>query len=240
MIQKEPFLLPFINDFRIEPDGENNVASYSINERIVRVDRDLLRDYLDNEVKKNDRLFTLRVVRHEVEHARNLQRLHEGRDDIESSIIKIALKDYAVEHGLDYFDSFDKTDFFALDAKWRRKENRRINPEERLTDIRAWRYLVNLLKNQRTTEDLLLARSNLYYAYTKGYTENPYYIEAPTYRFLLNMGMYHEYYLFKKRVEEKHDYTFETRLMYGLPLKTDEFDAQILKKVRLQKRKRDN
>ena len=40
--------------------------------------------------------------------------------------------------------------------------------------------------------------------------------------------------------EAERDYSFETRLMYGLPLKTDEFDAQILKKVRLQKRKRDN
>ncbi len=55
---------------------------------------------------------------------------------------------------------------------------------------------------------------------------------------MLNMGMYHQYYLFKKRVEERRDYSFNTRLMYGLPLRREEFDQQILKKVRLQKRKK--
>ena len=238
MIQKESSLAPFVNDFRLEPDGENNIASYSLGERIIRVDTDRLRDCLDKEVIKNDRLFTLRVVRHELEHAKNLQRLHERRNDIESTIIKLALKDYAVAHGLDSLDYFDKTDFFLMEMRGRRKEYSRINPEERLTDIKAWKYLVNLLKNQRRSNDLLIARSNLYYAYKRGYEENPYYIESPVYRFLLKMGMYHEYYLFKKRVEEEHDYTFETRLTYGLPLTTKEYDAQILKKVRLQKKEK--
>ena len=240
MMQKEPGLTPFINDFRLEPDGAENIASYEMNNRIIRIDPERLREHIGSEVIKNDPIFTLRVVRNQIEHARNLQRLHEGRDDIESTVIRMALKDYALEHGLDHFDSYDKTDFFSLDARWRRLENYKTNPEARIADVRAWRYLVNLLKNQRVSEDLLIARSNLFYAYTQGYTENPYYIEAPTYRFLLNMGMYHEYYLLKKRVEEQRDYSFETRLMYGLPLKTDEFDAQILKKVRLQKRKKDN
>ncbi len=238
MIQKEPELVPFVNNFKIEPDGEGNIASYSMRERIIRVDRDLLRENLDAEPIKNDPIFTLRVVRHELEHARDLKKLHEGKDDIESAIIKIALRDYAIDHGLERFDFYDKTAFFMQDFNWRRKENRRVNPEERLADIRAWKYLVNLLKNQRTTQDLLIAKSKLYYAFIHGYQENPYFIEAPTYRFMLNMGMYHQYYLFKKRVEEKNEYSFYTRLMYGLPLKQEEFDRQILKTLGLQKRKK--
>ena len=113
----------------------------------------------------------------------------------------------------------------------------RVDPEERLSEIKAWKYLVNLLKNQRTTPDLLTARSNLYYAYVRGYKDNGYYIDAPTYQYLLKMGMYHQYYLFKRRVEEEKDYSFETRLTYGLPLNSStEYDKKILEKVRLRKR----
>jgi len=238
MIRKEPELIPFVNDFRLEPDGEGNVASYSLRDRIIRVDRDLLRYNLDKEPIKNDPIFTLRVVRHELEHAKDLKKLHEGRDDIESAIIKIAFRNYAIQHGFESLDYFDRDAFLMGDFIERKKANDRINPEERLADIRTWKYLVNLLKNQRNTKDLLIARSRLYYAFIRGYQENPYFMEAPAYRFMLKMGMYHQYYLFKKRVEEKKDYSFNTRLMYGLPLKQEEFDKQILKKVKLQIRKK--
>ncbi len=237
MAKKEPDVASFVSDFRLEPDGEENVASYSMEERIIRVDRDLLQEYLDTQ-GKNDPITTLKLIRHEFEHARDLKTLHEGRDDIESAVIKIALKDYAIDHGFDSFDYLDKGAFFMQSFPWKRKENRKTDPEERLADIRAWKYVVNLLKNQRNTKDLLVARTNLYYAFIRGYQENPYFLEAPTYRFMLNMGMYHQYYLFKKRVEERRDYSFNTRLMYGLPLRREEFDQQILKKVRLQKRKK--
>ena len=136
----------------------------------------------------------------------------------------------------DHWDSFDKTVEYYYTG--RKEEHYLIDPEERMTSIKSWKYLVNLLKNQRTTQDLLDARINLYLSYIRGYESNGWYLNPPTYEFLLKMGMYHEYYLFKKTVEQQQ-YVFNTRLMYGLPLIDDqEYDKKILQKVRLQKSKR--
>ena len=90
---------------------------------------------------------------------------------------------------------------------------------------------------EKKTEDLLTARANLYFAYTQGYNSNGWYLNPPTYEYLLNMRMMDEYRYLKKRVEEKQ-YVFGTRLQYGLPLiDGKEYDQKILQKVKLQKRK---
>ena len=136
------------------------------------------------------------------------------------------------------YDYYDKDDFYILMGRLKKASNYLIDPGERLADIRAWKYIVNLLKNQRTSDDLLVARSMLYYSYIRGYQHNRYYLDAPTYLYLIKMGMYHQYYLFKKRVEEQKNYSFETRLTYGLPLTEKEYDKSILRKVRLKKKDR--
>ncbi len=236
ILKKEEGLKPFIRNFKIVSTDEMSFGTYSNEDREICIHPNVILSV--NNGIQNKKLLALRVIRHEMEHARNLQTLYKEKSDIESAIVGFSLKRYAVEHGLDVYDYYDKNEFFALMERFKKIENYWIDPGDRLADIRAWKYMVNLLKNQRTSDDLLVARSMLYYAYIRGYQNNRYYIDAPTYQYLLRMGMYHEHYLFKKRVEEQKDYSFETRLTYGLPLTEKEYDKSILRKVRLQKKER--
>ena len=50
--------------------------------------------------------------------------------------------------------------------------------------------------------------------------------------------MLHEFYWLKNRIEDK-DYCFQTRLMYGLPLTTEEYQEKTLQKVKLKKVRKD-
>ena len=236
MMENEESLDEFITDFKVVNDNDYRLGAYSTDTRVIQINRENIASTSPDYVP-NKKILALQVIRKMMEHARNIQRLHECRDDIESTVIRYSLRSYALEHGLDKWDPFDKVDFVSLTYGGRKLEYRNLDPEERLVDIRSWKYLVNLLKNQRRTSDLLSARSNLYYSYVRGYNDNGFYIDAPTYQYLLKMGMYHQYYLFKRRVEEEKKYSFETRATYGLPLKNEsEFDAKILEKVRLQRK----
>ena len=93
--------------------------------------------------------------------------------------------------------------------------------------------MVNLLKNQRTTKDLLTARVGLYKAYAAGYEDNKYYLESPTFQFFLNVGLLREHNWLKKRFRN-HDYSFDTRILYGLPVTYKEYKEKILQKTRLK------
>ena len=232
----EEGLEPFVRDFVITDAIKGSLGSYSNDERKILINRE---NILTGRAQiKNKKMLALQVLRHEIEHARNLQRIYECRNDIESRVLKYSLKDYAVRHHLDSPDPFDRVDYNSFYFRLKRVENYDFDPGERIAEIKAWKYIVNLLKNQRRTEDLLVARSELFYAYARGYYSNGWYLNPPTYEFLLRMGMYHEHYLLKKRVEEEQ-YVFDTRLMFGLPLEDKkEYDKMILQKVRLQKSKR--
>ena len=232
IMKEEKGLEPFVLDFDIKVEDNPRLGSYNNETRQILVNPENIKEFPD---VSNKKLLALNVLRHEIEHARNLQRLYEFRSDIESTVVKYSLMEYAIDHRMAPITSFDQIDAFGM--AYRKIENYQIDPGERLADIKAWRYLVNLLKNQRRTDDLLEARKQLYYAYIRGYVSNGWYLNAPTYEYLLKMGLYHEYYLFKKRVEEKQ-YVLDTRLMCGLPLVYgDEYDKEILRKVKLQKRK---
>lgn len=231
----EPELEPFVNDFSLSRKPSDSYGTYSREDKKIILYPENIKD---SRRVTNKKLQALVTIRHELEHARNLQRLYECRHDIESMVIRFAMKDYAVKYGLDRLDPFDTDDFFIHLFPGKRAANYALNPDERIANIKSWKYLVNLLKNQRRTLDLLEARVNLYEGYTRGYVDNGSYLNPPTYEFLLNMGMYHEFYLFKKAVEQQQ-YVFDTRLMYGLPLKDgEEYDKKILRKVLLQKSKR--
>ena len=234
MIERERDLIPFINGFNVTTEDSDSYGTYDINDWIIKI---YLKPFYELSEEKNLKMHALSVIRHEIEHARNMQRLYQCRNDIESTVIRYSLKDYATKHHLGYRGPYDRSEF-EMFFRGRARENYDLDPGERIARIKAWRYVVNLLKNQRRTEDLLAARVNLYRAYIRGYEDNGWYLNAPTYEFLLKTGMYHDFYLFKQRVE-KEEYVFDTRLLYGLPLiKDKEFDKKILAKVRLEKRKK--
>ena len=247
MIEDDPSLKPFIKKMDVSDDDNKDLGTYSGDDKEIIVYKRMIMEK-PNQVIENKKLQALRVLRHEIEHARSFQKLSKRRNDIETEIIDYSLKDYPY---MDWLESLPQKDREEVLYRWfTKKRNYLIDPEERLVDIRALKYLVNMLKSQKQTPDLLMARKALYFAYTRGYRKNGYYIDPPTYQFLLKMGLFREYYLLKKKVEnipddyvqetdkkqdEKEKYAFETRLLYGLPLREQEFEQGILGKVRLVK-----
>ena len=233
MIDKEPQLDEFAKAVRVTRDEDDDfLGLYDVDTKLVTIN---LRNILADENITNKKLLTLQVLRHELEHARNVLKIHECRDDIDSVVLRASLKNYAIEQGIDISRTLDSVETRTF--SWHKKENYEVDPDERLAEINAWRYMVNLLKNQRYSLDLLCARRMLYFAYVKGYMDSKGIIMPPTYKFLLNTGLYHQLYLLNKRVDDK-DYALETRLRCGLPITQKEYDVEALKKVKLMKRKR--
>ena len=225
MLDDDKGLIPYIEDFRITKLPRNLIGAYSNEERCIKINKEAI-----EEQSINQQLFALHVLRHELEHARNLKTLYEGRKDIESLVVYYSLRSYAMEHGLDYSPNVDNLFKSFLDISI--KMNYEVDPGERLADIKASKYIVNLLKNQRRTEDLLIARGMLYYAYARGYNDNGYYLDPPTYDFLLKTGMYRDHYWLKNRVNAK-DYCFDTRITYGLRVTYTEYKRGISEKTKV-------
>ena len=222
----------FINNLIIKESIEEHFGTYNNETNNITFNRTRVID--DNRYKINKKLLTIEVLKHEIEHARNLKILYEGKKDIHSTVISYSLRNYAINHGLIRKSRDDEINQIVLN--WKRIKNYEIDTGERIAEIKAWKYIVNLLKNQRTTEDLLLARSMLYYSYIRGYKDNGYYLNAPTYEYLLELGLYREYKILKERVE-KNNYSLETRLLNGLPIKYKEYDKEVLRMTRLRLKK---
>ncbi len=226
LLSENEELEPYILSFEIVHSDDKFIGTYSNDRREIKINQKALETF-----KRNRHLYSLSVVKHEIEHARNLMTLEHPRDDMESLTVNYSLKDFAIRNHLDCHSNVDQLNPFLL--RFYIRENYETNPGERLVEIRTWKYLVNLLKNQRISEDLLVSRMMLYYSYIRGYQDNRYYLEAPTYQFLLKTGMFHEYVWLKNRVSKKN-YNLETRLMYGLPITENEHDQKVLQKVKLR------
>ncbi len=230
-MRKEKCLLPYIADFKItENTKDKRFGTYSHNSRLLTVNKGKINDFPVEQ--KN--IFGIQILRHELEHARNIRTLEEQRQDIESRIIQYSLKVYSLLSGKEDLSKTDNIDLLLLIAN--KSLNYDIDPEERLADIKAWRYMVNFLKNQRNSKDILLARTYLYYAYIRGYKDNRYYLDCPTYMYLLNTHQLEDLKRLKNTVDTK-DYSLGTRLIYGLPITYEEHKEGVLDKVLLQRRK---
>ena len=67
-----------------------------------------------------------------------------------------------------------------------------------------------------------------------GYQDNRYYLDCPTYRFLFETNQLNDLKQLKQRIDNQN-YSFETRLLYGLPLTYEEYNDDILTKTKLQR-----
>ena len=227
VMENEESLWPYIRDFKIINETSSSFGSYHNEQKIITINKQKLNS--DDLLYKN--MIALQVIKHEVEHARNLQKLEQLKHDIESEVIFYSLRSYAMANGI------DKTKMHPLDElilMANTNINYKTNPGERIADIKSWKYLVNLLKNRHKTEELLTVRSMLYYAYIRGYEDNRYYLDCPTYSFLLETNQLSELKLLKKRVD-KNNYSLDTRLLCGLPISQQEYDKETLTKARLQR-----
>ena len=231
IMMKYESITNYVNDFKIVNESNNKLGSYSNETRIISINKASI---VNDKNIHNKKLLSLQVLRHELEHARNLKRLYEHNCDIKTSIIRYSLREYAIKHGLYYESPLDRVE--PIIPKEHQFGIYNIDPGERLAEINAWKFIVNLLKNQRRTDDLLIARSMLYYSYIRGYKNNGFYFEPPTYEYLLKSGLNNEYYLLRKKFNYIN-YSFDTRLLCGLPISQNEYNQKILEKVKLQKRK---
>ena len=231
MLEKEKELKPYIGNLVISDKASDLYGEYSLKNHDVTI-------YKQN-VPETDssHLLALQILRIELEHARNLKTFWEGKKDIETTVIDCSLRDYAQVEGVHRFPQLTPLDL--LSYTYHKKENYEINPEYRLASIRSWKYLVNFFKNLRTSanpKDLYAARVMLYEAYKRGYRDNRYGLDVPTYEFLIKTRLFDDYYWLKSRVE-KEDYSFDTRLLYGLPISEYEYNHKIRGKVKLPNRR---
>ena len=213
-------------------DTDRSLGEYDKERRIVIVNKEnILRAGPRNGLKMNidKKLLTLEVLRHEIEHAVHLKKLYELKNDVESRIIRSSLRNYALNHGLAKPKSFVEMDPYYLME--RKQDGYGIDPAERLAEIRGWKFIINLIKNSRTSEDLIYARNMLYYAYAKGYIKSGYF-RVPTYDFLINMGLVDEYKELNELVNDSR-YSFSTRVTLGLPITHEEYTQSIRKKAKI-------
>ncbi len=226
LLKESPELKPYLNDFDISSKSKD-LGNYHFGRRVIKVNLPLIEKCMP----KHPQLLAIEVIKHELEHARDLKTLEEGKDDIESLIVQYGLRYFAMRHGLDRL-----IDFADLDPSFLEKEtiaNYRINPEERMVAIRGWKYVVNIFKNAKDSDELRIARNRLLKQYQRGYTKKPFYVEAPTLEFLLKTGMFQQYIMLLDRIYDKN-YKFDTRLLYGLPITEKEFDTEIQQKVKIK------
>ena len=230
MVHREPCLLPYINDFKISEDESNNRGEYSTRDRKITIYKNMINGiHYDQKA-----LLGIETIRHEMEHARNIRKLEERRNDIESRVLRPSAAFYS--QIMDLAKTKDPKDIELLMLLCTKAINYDYDPDERLAAIRAWKYMVNLLKSQLSSKDILFSRQNLYGVYSRGYKDNGCYVECPTYTYLLNTDQTKDLKALKRDFPHKH-YSFETRLTYGLPITYQEYEQGILDKVLLQRKK---
>ncbi len=229
LLKEDEDLKRYISDFKSDYTI-STLGAYNNKNKTIMVNPFVIQS-VASAIGCSSKTQALGTIKHEMEHASNLRRLYEGGNDIESLIVRYSLVDYMVANNIRYgLFVEDDANYLAL----KRMENYKYDPGERLANIKAERYIVNLLKNQRRTKELLAAKSKLYFTYERGYEDNGVYLDAPTYTFLLNMGMLREFYLLKKRVDQ-NQYSFDTRVLLGLPLTYDEKENEILRRMKLRR-----
>lgn len=231
-IKEDESLIPFISDFQITDTSTNSLGNYSIDKKILKINKNAINDL--GESPSN--VVALQVLKHELGHAKSIQSLLSGKKDIKTLLTLFSIRSFAISQNWDYIPNMSEMDLKLL--SFNIVNNYETNPEERRVNIEAWKYLVNLLKNQNKTKDLLYARTMLFYSYIRGYKDNQYYLDCPAYSFLINTGQLNDFKRLKNKVDSK-DYSFDTRLHCGLPISYDEYDNQILSKVKLQIKKRE-
>lgn len=205
------------------------VGDYNSDTGIIRIDLNTLLELpLVDSFKL---IYVIKVLRHEIEHAKNLQKLYEGRNDIESMVIKYSLIVYIIKNHLksDLFIA-ERDPYLLYDVS---SHNYEIDPGERIAEIKAHKFIISLLKNQRNSKELQAIRAMLYRAYINGYNDNGYYLDAPTYMYLLKMQMYHEFMSLKMTVDNS-GYSLDTRIMCGLPITYQERDEVLIRKLHLK------
>ena len=88
MMEDESTLIDFISDFKVVDDNEPRFGVYNQDDKVIQINRKNIAATLTS-YAPNKKILALQIIRKMMEHARNTQRLHECRSDIESTVAKI-------------------------------------------------------------------------------------------------------------------------------------------------------
>lgn len=178
-----------------------------------------------NKTNYKKRLNTLLILRHEVEHARNLKKTAVS-DGVEASILRLSM--FVASKAKEASLGITKPEDTLVSSLYR------LNPNERIADIRSSKFMINLLKNNRGSEELIKSREFLYWDYIRGYRDNGITIDPPTYLFLINSGFFRYYCGLVRVVSEHEPYSLDTRVLCGLPITREEKELTLLNKAGLK------
>ena len=230
MMDEEDGLRDEFVDYMKVDDKLKSIGAYTFEDKRISVNLENVKKCAAKRTYYNDKLYALYVLRHELEHARSIKRLYEFRDDIESLVTNYSLRSHFIIHNI-YGAIIPEDDYYVSSEA---KRAYIFNPDERMADIKAWRFVNNLIKNQRGSQDLMYARSMLYFSYLRGYEANDGFLDPPTYSYLLMQHMFNNYKYLKRRVESKN-YSFATRALCGLPITYHEYDRELPRYLGLHK-----
>lgn len=203
-------------------DGENRSININI-ERINGLERS----------NYSKRLNALLILRHEIEHAKNLKKTIIS-DGIESVILELSMfvdnlnvddekyRELWVKAGVIQSGVVEKSSIYGL------------NPNERIADIRSLKFMVNLLKNNRNSQELIQSRKYLYEAYVRGYFNTGSKIDPPTYLYLIKSGFLRYYSNLANYISSHRPYSLDTRVLCGLPITKEEKELTLLSKAGLK------
>ena len=217
MMNDDPSLIPYVLDFQIHYFYETAIGSYNNEQRILSINIMNLYGKCFEPRIRDRKILALQVLKHELEHARQLQMLHDSRQDIETQIVHASLRGFALKNGLVEKKENSNNDIESI--KYLKNDNYYLDPCERLAEIKAWKFVAQLLRGNHHSEELKVVKESLDSVYEDGYrqTDNM----CPTYQFLYNLQLFEDLDTIKKLANQRK-YNYQSRLLYGLPISDEE------------------
>ena len=83
MIQKEPYLLPYINDFKISEDKNETRGTYSPKDKVITI----YKGSINGIVHDQKGITGIETIKHEMEHAKNARKIDDDLYDLIFSVI---------------------------------------------------------------------------------------------------------------------------------------------------------
>ena len=221
----------YILNLNIQPAiRSNNLASYSNHTKEITLYKKTI-EQMTSDIKQNiitasdfefmlyNNLSILQVLLHEVEHA-NQQKIAYSENTLEAFIIRLS---------------------FLVDSSYN-EQLYECNPEERLSEIKSYQEIINLLNYINYNLDSISKILNIEEAkkLLRGYHYREYKIANPivTYFTLANKEKllyafdWYQGWIKNNTLDKfKEKYTLNERLEYGFPIYPDEYKAEMKKLV---------
>ena len=212
----------YISDFQTIFYYEDNLGRYDLQTRVLSVNVSNLCETIIEPTIKNRKLLSLEVLRHELEHVKQIQTLWEGEESFEKYLLTCAFQFYCIQKKILNGNQDPK---YIWNLAFMKKDNYDLDPSERLAEIRAFEFVLPLLDKDRDKGDLEVLKKELWKQYCKGYFMRNQFLPPPTYEFLSKIGLDTECEILRKRVVDNH-YDSRTRFIYGLPMEMEEIEKE--------------